>query len=154
MLRLAQLPNELQQLVTSSNWSQKRVIWTELVHTDIQDFPHLTLEKLRLLTLGVYQIKQATSYTWEHTDEERLYKLSTHRECKDSLQIKIQSRYTLSKIYNFWITYTPTVVTQWYCQCKISSPVVGCCAHVASVIWFVGYYRLSLIHISEPTRPY
>ena len=29
----------------------------------------------------------------------------------------------------------------WYCTRKIGGSVVGCCVHIASVLWFLGYDR-------------
>ncbi|GFQ66503.1 uncharacterized protein TNCT_546991 [Trichonephila clavata] len=30
---------------------------------------------------------------------------------------------------------------EWYCLCKVGARVVGCCAHVASILWYLGYWR-------------
>ena len=33
-------------------------------------------------------------------------------------------------------------IIDWYCTCKIvGTRVVSCCAHIASVLWFLGYDR-------------
>jgi hypothetical protein len=33
-------------------------------------------------------------------------------------------------------------IIDWYCTCKIvGTRVVSCCAHIASVLWFLGYVR-------------
>ena len=29
----------------------------------------------------------------------------------------------------------------WFCQCKNGARTLGCCAHVASVLWFMGFAR-------------
>ena len=29
-------------------------------------------------------------------------------------------------------------VVGWYCECKASAHTVGCCAHVATIIWYLG----------------
>ena len=44
------------------------------------DFPRLTIDDLRRITIGVYQLKQAASYTREHIDEDGNYMLQVHRE--------------------------------------------------------------------------
>lgn len=31
--------------------------------------------------------------------------------------------------------------TGWYCQCKAGQRTVGCCAHVATVVWYLGWAR-------------
>jgi len=32
-------------------------------------------------------------------------------------------------------------IKSWYCQCKTGAHTVGCCAHIASVLWHLGHYR-------------
>ena len=29
----------------------------------------------------------------------------------------------------------------WYCRCKTGARVVGVCAHIAAVLWYLGYAR-------------
>lgn len=63
----------------------------------------------------------------------------------DILQAKIQSRHVSSKSYYLWIQYdsadTEDPVTLWYCQCRSGARLVGCCAHVSSVLWYIGIKR-------------
>lgn len=59
------------------------------------------------------------------------------------VNIQIRSRHTLSKVYNVWVEFSLGLVpvTGWYCQCKTGARVVGCSAHVASVLWYMGFER-------------
>ena len=116
-------------------------MWQELDASDISDFPKLTLEELTSLTLGVYQLKQAESYSMEHQDKDGLYQVFTHKDSADVLRVKIQSRHTSSKVYTLWLQYHTAGVNGWYCQCKVGARVVGCCAHIASVVWYLAYHR-------------
>lgn len=55
-----------------------------------------------------------------------------------------QSRHTSSIKYRCWISCINTTATSWYCNCKAEARVVGSCAHVASVRWYLwigGYYE-------------
>ena len=54
---------------------------------------------------------------------------------------KLQSRHVSSKSYLLWILYDDCNVISWYCKCRTGSRVVGMCAHVASVIWYLAYAR-------------
>ena len=54
---------------------------------------------------------------------------------------KLQSRQVSSKSYLLWILYDECNVISRYCKCRIGSRVVGMCAHVASVIWYLAYAR-------------
>ncbi|CAH2092630.1 unnamed protein product [Euphydryas editha] len=141
MIRLSRQSNTLKIKVEEKGWIKKRVIWKEMSADDLQDFPRLMFQELCDLTMGIYQLKQAKSYTKEHIDNQGLYKIFLHKESSDILRIKIQSRHTASKIYSLWIQYNSTTVLNWYCQCKVGARVVGCCAHIASVIWYLTYDR-------------
>lgn len=156
MLDLAKNPNYLQQIVEEKGWAKKKIIWTKLVDADLQDFPHLTWDELRQVTLGIYQLKQSKSYTQEHLNEEGLYSLYIHREDDSVLRVQLRSRHTSSKNYNIWIKTDRSNVAhiQWYCQCKVGARVVGCCAHVASVLWFLAYWRHNSNEVKRPSLEY
>jgi len=47
----------------------------------------------------------AASYTREHMAENSDYVLYVHKQEADILKVKLQSRYTSSKQYQFWIRY-------------------------------------------------
>lgn len=106
----------------------------------IPDFPVLNEEKLRKLTFGVYQLKQARKYSDEHLGEED-YKIDLSCEEPYLLHARIQSRHTSKKLYNIWVEYSKEQVTGWYCECKGGSRTVGCCAHICSVIWYLAFAR-------------
>ena len=95
------------------------------------------------MTTGVYQLKQAYSYTEEHTSQTGQCEIVIHKENDGILKAKIRSRHTAAAPYNLWIEYGPGLesIKGWYCKCKSCSGVVGCCAHKASVLWFLGYFR-------------
>lgn len=72
------------------------------------------------------------------------------------LRAKIQSRHTSSKIYNLWIEFdidSRNPINCWYCQCKADARTVGCCAHIASVLWYFGYYRYNVMNL-RPCQKY
>lgn len=51
----------------------------------------------------------------------------------------MESWHVTSKVYLLWIEYDASAVTAWYCKCKSGALVVGVCAHIASIFWFLGY---------------
>jgi len=72
------------------------------------------------------------------------YILFVHKEESDIIRVKLQSRHTSSKQYQLWIRYEKDSfdpIKGWFCQCKNGARTVGCCAHIASVLWYLGYYR-------------
>ena len=116
--------------------------WKPLDGDDlVTDFPSLSDEELRNITIGVYQLKLARSYASEHLSEDGDFTIMINNDADGILRARIQSRHTSARSYLLWIEYSPAVVTAWYCQCKVGSRVVGTCAHVFSVIWYLGYAR-------------
>ncbi|MCG7879800.1 MAG: transposase family protein, partial [Candidatus Thiodiazotropha endolucinida] len=146
MMALAKTPNKLKDKVLKNGWDKKRVIWEKIDDTELESFPELTEDELRDLTMGVYQLKQAKAYTDEHFDENGSYEIMTHKEEDGVLKAQIRSRHTSNKTYNMWIEYTQGLnpIIGWYCGCRSGARTVGCCAHVASVLWYLGYYRTEI----------
>ena len=111
----------------------------------VPQFPVLTKVDLQMITFGTYQLKQAKSYTREHQSEDGEYKIDVHNLAPGLLRIRIQSRHINAKKYFCWIEYNSgnanEQIVAWFCQCKAGQRTVGCCAHVASVIWYLGHAR-------------
>lgn len=70
-----------------------------------------------------------------------------HKECDSLIKLKIQSRHSRSSQRTLWIEFSDKI-TGWYCTCKVGARVIGCCAHVASVLWYLGYDRHEDSHVS------
>lgn len=105
------------------------------------EFPKLDEDDLRNITLGVYQLKLAQSYNYEHHHDDGQYDILVNKHDKTLLMAKIQSRHISKKNYKLWIEYDEFTVKGWYCQCKSGSRVVGTCAHIAATIWYLGFAR-------------
>ena len=108
----------------------------------VPSFPTLSMDYLYNLTLGTYQLKQARHYTDEHFNHDGDYQVDLHSDAPDFVRARIQSRHVGSKRYFLWIEYDENDLSDpikgWYWQCKPGKRVVGCCAHIASVLWFLG----------------
>ena len=122
MLQKSNEGNKLHSLL-EENLLQKRTCYTPIKATDkiLTDFPVMSLDDLRSITMGVYQLKQAPSYSREHLSEEGQYDLLVHKENPSVLKIKIQSRHTNSCQHSVWIEYNTSEdenpITGWYCTC-------------------------------------
>ena len=86
---------------------------------------------------------------------------------RDVLRVCIRSRHTRSKVYYLWVewqheetekkknekgkekggggqdkaTEKLSSVTGWYCTCPAGMRTIGCCAHIAAVIWYLAIAR-------------
>ena len=130
MMALAKTPNKLQDKVLKNGWDKKRVIWKKIDDEKLENFPEMTEDELRDLTMGIYQLKQAKSYTDEHFDDNGSYEIMAHKEEDGVLKAQIRSRHTSNKTYNMWVEYTQGLnpITGWYCGCRSGARTVGCCA--------------------------
>jgi len=72
-----------------------------------------------------------------------------HAQEADILKLKLQFRYISSKQYQIWIWYEKDgfdPIKGYRCQCKTGTRTVGCCTHIACVLWYLEYYRY--IHLN------
>ena len=120
--------------------------WSSLDSNEaVPQFPVLSKAQLEMLTFGTYQLKQAKSYTKEHLSEDGDYKIDVHHQAPGLLRARIQSRHINVKRYFCWGEYSngnaDGQIVAWFCQCIAGQRTVGCCAHVASVIWYLGHER-------------
>lgn len=81
MLQKSKEPNRLLGYLQVNELLIKRNVYTDLKDHILDNFPKLSLDDLRNITLGVYQLIQAASYTKEHlTAGCKLYEIFVHNE--------------------------------------------------------------------------
>lgn len=131
--------NSLKAYVEEAHLERRSATWSKVTEAQLEEFPRLTDEQLRELTLGVYQLKLSPFYIQEHLSGE--CDIFVHHEHQNLLRVKIQSRHTTSKQYLLWIEFNNTDIVAWYCKCRAGARVVGVCAHIAAVVWYLGYAR-------------
>jgi len=144
--------NELQKLVESENLHRRsRAKWDSLNATQLVQFPVLSLEDLRLLTMGSYQVSLAEEYTKFHCSEASDYNVFLHKKISGLMKIQMKSRFRRSKTHILFIRFYPGTngasgIQDWYCRCQAGARIIGSCGHVASAIWFLGFKK----HTNEP----
>ncbi|CAC5381038.1 unnamed protein product [Mytilus coruscus] len=103
MLDRAQLSKHVQKYVEDNNLIRKKAIYSEVNGTEnVLDFPKLTLQQIRDITMGVYQLKQAPRYTESHLSDDN-YMLQTCRDRPNLLRVKLTSRHSSSRVYSLWL---------------------------------------------------
>lgn len=145
MLQKLKKNNDLIELVQNlSSRVRKNNIMTD---PNQINFPELDEDYLCELSFGSYQLRQAKSYVVEHLTVDGKYNFEIFNDYEGLIRTKIKSRHTSQTIYNTWIKFDKNNETDpingWYCTCKSGARVVGCCAHVASVLWFLGFFRFN-----------
>ena len=68
-------------------------------------FPKLTEDEIRNMTIGVYQLKTAKSYSSEHFTTDGLFEVLISDEIPDIVCVKIQSQHIIAKKYLLWVKY-------------------------------------------------
>jgi hypothetical protein len=78
MLEKSKQGNHVQRMVEEEGLLKKTSVYTviDCSSDQLKDFPVLTEEKLRQITLGIYQLKQALLYAKEHIE-----KTNSYEEC-------------------------------------------------------------------------
>jgi hypothetical protein len=150
--------NRLETIFESSRIDRKRSLYKRIDCNSIKDFPKLDLKTLTTkITLGTYQLRQSLGYLTEHISESGRYSIEIFSDNKSIfdentrlLKTRIQSRHSNATKYNSYITYSPTTnsvandsnsIKDWICSCKNGRRTVGCCSHVASVIYYLSHGR-------------
>ena len=136
------LHNSLLQRIQNGTLSS-RSRWKKRIEDADFEFPELSLEDLRRLFFGTYQIKQSAAYVEEHLDSSGDYVIELEGSDDDILRCTLQSRHSNAIRYKVWIQYSLTgdPIPAWYCQCKTGARTIGSCAHVASIVWYLSYAR-------------
>jgi hypothetical protein len=159
MLSRKNTQNKLENIFTQTNIDKYRKNYIKLNINSIPDFPKLDYNTIHNnITFGSYQLKQAMGYINENFNNKysgiELY--SDDKEIFDKntrlIRAKIQSRHSKAKQYNTFITYNVKTnnansISNWICSCKSGKRTVGCCSHVASLI-----YYLSTVKYDDPKK--
>ncbi|CAH1110032.1 unnamed protein product [Psylliodes chrysocephalus] len=111
--------------------------------------PRLDLHYLKQLT-GIYPVNLAKSYIQDKLQREETNILQFDELVEDPSisRIRVYSRFRNICKYMLWIYFTidenvdhQPLELHYYCTCKSEARTLGTCAHVASVLWFLGYAR-------------
>ena len=62
-------------------------------------------------------------------------------ERRDLIRAQIQSRHKNVIRYDVYVQYNNKNISGWYCTCSNGSRVLGCCAYVVSIIYYLSFAR-------------
>lgn len=131
--------NVVQALFEVENLQRRNDQWIQLQANNLSDFPRLTVEYLRSITLETYQIKLAPSYIQQklQRDETEILELDVHFNEPGFIRLRIYSRFRRATRYYLWISYNiensndDLPISGYYCTCKSGARTLGTCGHVA-----------------------
>lgn len=160
MLSLQHLTNNLAQLVDEERLNYRRAAFQRIEEVELNRFPRLSYDELVMFCCGTYQLRMAKSYYAEHVQSSGDFEFQITREStnidyfryeiclpnNDSLLIrtKIRSRHVNSVKYFAYILVDTrqegiNAIIGHTCQCKVGLRMVGCCSHIATLIWYFAY---------------
>lgn len=155
------MSNHLHDYVHMKNLNRQRVPFEAMQAniSNFEDFPSLSEDEVFLFALGSYHIKLAKSYCAEHL-RDGLYLIELYRDNELSdlprcnilvnnvwlVRVRIQSRHVRSRIYYSYILIDRDLtdrhaIAHWYCTCLTGNRTVGSCAHIISIVWYMGLGR-------------
>jgi len=124
--------------------------WRRLGVNELQHFPELDLQYLRDVTVGGCAIGLTPAYIQDalregDTDE---LQYDEHREDPCLPRFRLHSRHRNATIYYMYVAITDDEedenegpIQGYFSSCKSGARTVGTCAHIPSVLWFLGYAR-------------
>lgn len=164
-----EMPNTLAQLIIDNRINRFRAQFTNINAQlpELDFFPEMTQSDLIIFALGIYQLKQAKSYYGEHIRQHGSFQVevSDHLEVvsqatmsgQDPVLIRgrIKSRHHSGKTYYTYllmarqgVNWDDQIISH-YCSCICGQRTVGCCAHIMTIVWYLGWARHQAI-ISAP----
>lgn len=148
--------NKLADYVEQSNLNRRRAAFVQMNADTLSHFPRMTEEDIYFLSLGSYQIKLARSYCKEHMRQNGLYSIEIFQQpCTNELHRfnisfepgsyilrgRIKSRHVSRCMYYSYIIVNSQSIGEYYCSCLTGQRTVGTCAHIISLVWYLGYAR-------------
>ena len=143
MLDLVSKNNKLKEYIDNlKNKEKKNIKWTSVDgKTMIPDFPRMTLDQLYEITFSWFRLKQAKSYAIEHLSDNGEFPVQISKQLPNTLRARIQSRHRNSIAYELYVEYSESKVKGWCCQCPRGNGIIGCCSHVAGLMWYLAFAR-------------
>lgn len=145
--------NIVQARVEVERMCYRNAQWIHLHEGQLRDFPRLTLEYLRDLTIGTFQVRLARSYIQDkmQRDAQEEFQLDSLFDEQGFIRVRVFSRFRNATKHQIFIAYNirdadniddeREAIFGYYCTCKSGARTVGTCAHVTSVLWYLGYAR-------------
>lgn len=144
-----QQTNSLKEEIESLGLKRMTTRWEKASASSVPDFPKLSMDDMKRITLGTYQIKIAEKYIECHMKDSSEFGIFIHRDTDGIIRAKIQSRFSRSKTHDAWVKYDKNesgyeAIEGLYCSCKVGERTLGCCSHLTAVVRYLGFDRHQL----------
>lgn len=161
MLSLVEVKNKLKTIIASKKFQRIKRLFIESIDPRELNFPRLNEQQIKNICLGNYAVRQAISYAADHIKTNERFKISTLPEehvqavfgkiCVDEklekpmfITTEIKSRFRGQKSHNVYVLYDfKNIENKIFhtCDCQHGHRTLGCCAHIATIVWYFGLGR-------------
>ncbi|KYN10443.1 hypothetical protein ALC57_17417 [Trachymyrmex cornetzi] len=106
----------------------------------------MTETHMKIFFTGSYQLSQAVSYLVEMVDKNGKLNIEYVKDEKNVLKLKVPSRHISRATYRCFLRYKlnsigVSGVTYYACECTNGRRTIGCCSHIAAIIYNLSYAR-------------
>lgn len=157
MVNRLDMDNKVQRIVNKTSFEKLIRKQSYYLFENIA-FPILSYEDLEKIACGEYQIAQARRYLSTQSNNQNLPIYTFFREDMDKhfqseyqstdqlilVMINLKSRFISTKVYRVFTLFDKSKtgfgsVVEYCCDCKVGSRTVGCCSHVMTLLYYLGY---------------
>jgi len=140
------MENTLAVEAEEKGWFRRKLLFQSITTNDLLDFPEMTERDMKVLFTGSYQLSQAVSYLAEMVDKNGRLNVEYVKDETNVLKLKVPSRHISRTTYRCFLRYKPNSigvsgVTDYACECANGRRTVGCCSHIAAIIYYLSYAR-------------
>lgn len=148
--------NTLATEAEEKGWFRRKLPFQSITSKDLLDFPEMTERDLKIFFTGSYQLAQSVSYLTEMIDKNGELNIKFVKNEKNVLKVEVQSRHVSRTKYRCFLRYTPNStgisgVTHYACECANGLQTIGCCCHIAAIIYYLSHARY-LAKILKPAE--
>ena len=149
MIRQRNNVNVVQARVEVDNLNLRGGDWQRL-HNQLPEFPRFDIEYLQNITIGIYQVNLSPSYIQDklQRDDDDELQVDTLFQENNFICLRVYSRFRNRIRHQVFISYVEDEIegeegpiNGYYCTCQSGERTLGMCAHVASILWYLGYAR-------------
>ncbi|CAH2104791.1 unnamed protein product [Euphydryas editha] len=154
MKALRYTDNTLATEIEEKRLLRRKQPFQKLINRNLLDFPEMSEEQLKLFFTGTYQYCQAISYLAEMLNDDGTLNIEFLKDQSHILKFQVRSRHVARKSYRCFIEYVPNTsgcegISRYFCECPNGRRTVGCCSHLAAVIYYLSYGR----YLTKIPRP-
>ena len=122
-----------------SRWTRRKTQFQTSISADIEDFPEMIEEDLKIFFTGKYQLQHGISHLAKILGEKDVLQLYYHKDSHDIIKLDVRLRHIYEKTYNCYNQCRPNTigyggVSRYCCECTNGFRTIECCSHVVTAI--------------------